>query len=71
MAKRRMTEDGIEIIGTPVKSITEAQLQALRDAQSFLPERLDSLSPMLGEMLAAYEMMVPPHKRPVKVRIQT
>ena len=71
MAKRRMTEDGTEFIATPVKSITGAQLQALRDAQSSLPQRLDSLSPILGEMLAAYDAMVPPHKRPIKVRIQT
>ena len=66
-----MTEDGTEFIVTPVKSITEAQLQALRDAQSSLPQNLDSLSPILDGILAAYKATVPPHKRPIKVRIET
>lgn len=69
MAQRRLRgNDGTEFIGTPVKSVTAAQLEALRDVQAFLPQRLVSLSPILEEMLAAYEMQVPPHKRPVKVK---
>ena len=71
MTKRRMAENGTEFISIPVAPITAAQLQALRDARAFLPQNLESISPILEEMLAAYEATVPPHKRPVKVRIET
>jgi hypothetical protein len=65
-----MTEDGTEFIATPVKRITAAQLQALKDAQDLLPPELDSLSPLLADMLATYEATVPPHRRPIKVRVK-
>ena len=70
MAKRRNAADGREFLATPITSISESQLQALRDAQSWLPERLSPLTPMLREMLEAYEGIVPPHKRPIQVRIK-
>ena len=66
-----MTEDRTEYIATPVKSITAAQLEALKDAKSSLPHNLESLSPLLEEILAAYESTIPPHKTPVRVSIES
>ncbi|KAK3176899.1 hypothetical protein OEA41_008225 [Lepraria neglecta] len=54
MSKRRITDDGVEYIGTPLASITEAQLAALQEARSALPLSLESLSPLLENILAAY-----------------
>lgn len=70
MSKRKQADNVKECITTPVDSITAEQLQALKDAQTWLPERLGSLNPLLQGILAAYEVSVPPHKRPVKVRAE-
>lgn len=67
MSKRRITDDGVEYIGTPIASITEAQLAALQEARSALPLGLESLSPLLESILAAYGEVVPPHRRPIVV----
>ena len=70
MSKRRYTDKGIDYIGTPIKSITQEQLAALHELRAALPTSLDSLAPILENMLAAYDDIVPPHKRPVMVSTQ-
>ena len=69
MSKRRITDDGVEYIGTPLASITETQLAAIQEARSALPLSLESLSPLLENILAAYGEVVPPHRRPIAVSI--
>ncbi|MCJ1461014.1 hypothetical protein MMC28_011396 [Mycoblastus sanguinarius] len=71
MSKRRYTDKGIDYIGTPIKSITQEQLAALHELRAALPTSLDSLAPILENMLAAYDDIVPPHKRPVMTRPAT
>lgn len=67
MSKRRITHEGVQYIGTPLASITEAQLAALQEARSALSLGLESLSPLLENILVAYGDVVPPHARPIAV----
>ena len=69
MSKRRITHEGVQYLGTPLTSITETQLAALQEARSALPLALESLSPLLEGILAAYEDIVPPHARPIVVSV--
>lgn len=65
-----MTDDGTEFIDIPVEPISEAQLQALREAQFSLPQHLEPLSSLLGELLTACEARAL-HQTPIEVRIET
>lgn len=69
MSKRRFTQEGVQYIGTPIASITEAQIAALLEARSALPLGLESLSPLLENILDAYGDVVPPHARPITVSV--
>lgn len=69
MSKRRITHEGVQYLGTPLTSITETQLAALQEARSALPLALESLSPLLEGILAAYEDIVTLHARPIVVSV--
>lgn len=67
MSKAWIAKDGEEVIGCSVTSVTEAQLQALRDASFYLPPELNALSSILKEMLSAYQATVPLCRGPISV----
>ena len=66
MSKAWVAKDGKGVINFPITPITTTQLLALREASSSLPLELGALSPILKDMLAAYEATAVP---PVKVSI--
>ena len=69
MNKRWLTFEGVQYIGTPIASITEAQLAALQKARTALPVGLECLMPLLENILSAYGEAVPPHARPMAVSV--
>ena len=67
MSKRKVTDEDVTYITTPTASISAEQHAALQDVRMTLPLDLECLAPILEGLLEAYDDVVPPHKRPIKV----
>ena len=65
--KRYITEGGVTYITTPLASTSVEQHEALQGARALLPLQLECLAPLLENLLAGYDDVVPPHQRPIKV----
>lgn len=70
MSKRRREDDTGELLTHLIPTITEAQIETLKNASSSLPEQFSFLAPICQRILAQYDETTPPHRRPLKVSVK-